>query len=89
LVEEDFSTIVKEDWTDQGFNIETSIQQIFVWKLKVLKQRIKTWVKLQRKNKLFRIKNMEEELRDSYLKNEGGEGPIIRLPHNYLGGREK
>jgi hypothetical protein len=66
LVEEEFSTIVKEVWNDQGFNIESSIQQIFVWKLKVLKQRIKTWVKLQRKNKLFRLEKLEEELRDSY-----------------------
>jgi hypothetical protein len=47
LAEEEFSVIVKEVWLDPAFLVETDFQHRFVWKLKVLKNRIKTWARLR------------------------------------------
>jgi hypothetical protein len=62
LAEEEFSAIVKEVWLDLGFLVESDFQHRFVWKLKVLKSRIKTWARLHRRAKLLRLETLEEEL---------------------------
>jgi hypothetical protein len=66
LKEEDFTSIVKEVWTDQQFGIEPGVQRRLVWKLRVLKQHIKAWAKEQRKQKLIRLEQLEEELQVAY-----------------------
>jgi hypothetical protein len=38
---------------------------------------IKSWVKLQRSEKLFRLESLEEELRDTFVDSEGWEGPFL------------
>jgi hypothetical protein len=66
MAEEEFTTIVKEVWLDTGFLVESDFQHRFVWKLKVLKSRIKTWARLRRRAKLHRLETLEEELRVAY-----------------------
>jgi hypothetical protein len=46
MTEVDFTTIVKEVWWDIGFLLEQDVQIRFVWKLKVLKARIKSGLDL-------------------------------------------
>jgi hypothetical protein len=46
-----FSQIVYEVWTDQNFLQEKNIQRRLVWKLKLLKQRVKSWEKTEDKQK--------------------------------------
>jgi hypothetical protein len=48
LKEEDFASIVKVIWKDPDFLTESDVQHRFVWKLKVLKARIKSWAKQKR-----------------------------------------
>jgi hypothetical protein len=45
LQEESFSAIVKELWTDPLFHVESAPQLHLVWKLKLLKKRIKHWAR--------------------------------------------
>jgi hypothetical protein len=66
MAEEEFSTIVKEVWKDTGFLVESDIQHRFVWKLKVLKARIKSWARHRRREKLLKLETLEEELRVGY-----------------------
>jgi len=42
-MEAEFIKIVKEVWMDQGFMVESVIQHRFVWKMKAIKNRTKSW----------------------------------------------
>jgi hypothetical protein len=63
LNEVDFAPIVCEVWWDPGFLVETDVQIRFVWKLKVLKSRIKSWVWIRRSEQQKRLSSLEEEIR--------------------------
>jgi hypothetical protein len=66
MKESNFTYIVKEVWTYQQFETEPGVHRRLVWKLTVLKHCIKAWAKEQRKQKLLRLDQLEEELRVSY-----------------------
>jgi hypothetical protein len=85
LAEEDFTSIVKEVWLDLGFLVETDFQHIFVWKLKVLKTRIKTRARLLWHAKFLRLETLEEELRVAYMElQRDGKGSTIDFHLKYL-----
>jgi hypothetical protein len=49
-------------WKTNEFDSEPSTMRILVGKLKVLKQKVKGWAKIQRKLRLFELEYIEEEL---------------------------
>jgi hypothetical protein len=62
LVEQDFNQIVKEVWGDPIFLEELDIQLRLVWKLKILKSRIKAWARNTRREKLCKLESLEEDI---------------------------
>jgi hypothetical protein len=63
LNEADLAPIVCDVWWDPGFLVETNVQIRFVWKLKVLKSQIKSWVRIRRSKQQKIISSLEEEIR--------------------------
>jgi hypothetical protein len=72
-LKQDFSNLVKEVWNDPKFKNDLGAQQRLVWKLKTLKQRIKSWAKNHRSQKLLRLEQLEGELQAS-LQEDSQEG---------------
>jgi hypothetical protein len=67
MTEVDFTSIVKELWWDTSFLLLSNVQHRLVWKLKVLKDQIKSWARLRRCAKLKRLESLEEEIRMALL----------------------
>jgi hypothetical protein len=64
--------IVHEVWNDQQFLQESGVQRRLVWKLKMLKQRVKLWAKQQRLQKHLKLEKLEEDLQASYQEKTWG-----------------
>jgi len=70
---------------DPGFLVETDFQHRFVWKLKVLKSRIKTWARLLQRAKILRLETLEEELYVAFMTLERhGKGSKANCHLKYL-----
>jgi hypothetical protein len=64
LIEDEFESIVKEIWNDHVLSGKSYVQYMFMWKLKTLKSRIKSWAKQKRAVQQRRLITMEGEIRD-------------------------
>lgn len=64
LREDSFSQIVHSVWKDPMFLEEPRIQQRLVWKLKCLKNHIKSWASQCRSQSARRLEKLEEELQN-------------------------
>jgi len=62
LNELDFTPIVNEVWWDADFLLEPYVHIRFIWKLKVLKARIKSWDRLRRCENQKILTSLEEEI---------------------------
>jgi hypothetical protein len=80
LREEEFSHIVHEVWKDHLFLQESGVQRRLVWKLKLLKQRVKNWAKQQRLQKHLKFEKLEEDLQGYYQESSRG---LRRLDVDY------
>jgi hypothetical protein len=67
LVENEFTLILKEVWQDGAFMEELDIQHRIVWKLKILKSRIKAWARHNQREKLRKLELLEEDISRGYL----------------------
>jgi hypothetical protein len=63
LREKEFVDLVHKTWLDPMFRIEDNSQKRLLWKLQVLKNQTKSWIKEFRERKLAKITSLESDIK--------------------------
>jgi hypothetical protein len=70
----DFERLVTEVWTDQSYHHEVDVQRRLAWKLKDLKQKVKSWARLQIIKTTQRLSQLELNIQTLIRDNSMGNG---------------